>query len=1010
MKKLYSVLMGAMLVVFASPGALAADDDEAIEEIVVTGSFLKRTAADSPSPLSVVTSADIEDIGAADVSEIVQAMPWQSGSQTRATTFSGEGADGRNSINLRNLGHGATLPLVNGKRQVSSWYNPRGNASVNVNALVPNIAIERIEIVKDGASALYGSDAIAGVVNFITKKDFEGFDVQYQYTTDDETKQGDANTMDVIFGVQGDRGGIVASASFLNRDPITIGDRYDRFGGSSASSTGQPGRFSPLPGEQLIWAANGLFPGQTVGANGEGAPVPWGRFPRAADGSSYGEADVDCETAAAFDGEGGTLGPVFANLICAYDFGSFFSMQAEESLRKMNVVGHYDLSDNLEAYFEFAQAESEFDRFNSLNPNALNLVIPTNHLGNIEDAFRRGIEPIQLINRTRMLGGTVDQIGSFRRPLATFTNTNRTDQRLVMGFVWDTEIAGRAWTIDASYTATEHDSATSQVQDTLSTHLELAMAGFGGPNCDPTNPASVAGEGNAAFAASGGDFTAGNCYFFNPFGNAIFGRDGSLQTDLTLQNPTELYEWLLGRITNDEEYRQRVIDIVASGDLFETDYGPVGLAVGFQRRRDTADNVFDAAANTNNLDFAFGAQDWSGALTTTAFFVEVAVPIGDRIDLNVAARYEDFDEIGEDTVDPKATLMFRPTDSLTLRASVGSSFRVPSLQQLFGSITTVANQTDASGDSAFLPSITTGNPNLFPEEADTFNVGLSWIPQDGPLEGLSVDFDYYSYEYTDIITRESSTTILREDNLALQAFVAANPGASILDAVNAGVGNRAQVVRNGVDGGLLRILPNFANANSADISGLDVTAAYTWDNDWGNWRVGLQAAWVDEYEVEVPNAGGGVTVFDAVGQYNDRNPVARPLPEFKINGTLSWSMDQHRVFLLVKHVDDIDYGFDLATDPGSGAARFWNATIALANGPGAAADFFTRDIDSMTTADIQYTYSFGELSFFTDSRITLGVQNFTNEEPPWAPVNTGFEATLHDPRGRIWFARFGASL
>ena len=97
---------------------------------------------------------------------------------------------------------------------VASWYNPRGNASVNVNGLIPNIALERIEIVKDGASALYGSDAIAGVVNFITKKDFEGMDFNYQFTTDDESGEGDAGLFDVIWGVQGDRGGMVLSHRF----------------------------------------------------------------------------------------------------------------------------------------------------------------------------------------------------------------------------------------------------------------------------------------------------------------------------------------------------------------------------------------------------------------------------------------------------------------------------------------------------------------------------------------------------------------------------------------------------------------------------------------------------------------------------------------------------------------------------------------------------------------------------------------------------------------------------
>ncbi|NOX49546.1 MAG: TonB-dependent receptor plug domain-containing protein [Gammaproteobacteria bacterium] len=455
MRKLHVVLLGSLLV-FGPQFAFAADD-EAIEEIVVTGSYLKRNAADSPSPLSVITAADIEDLGASDVAEIIQALPWSSGSQSRASTFSGEGADGRSSINLRNLGHGSTLPLVNGKRQVASWFNPRGNASVNVNGLIPNIALERVEIVKDGASALYGSDAIAGVVNFITKKDFEGFDFTYQYTTDDETKERDANTAAVIFGVQGDRGGIVASASFLNRDEINVDDRYDRFGGSTISSTGQPGRLIPLPGQDIIWAANGLRPGMAVDRtidnpglvfdNPAGFPVAQSNLPRAADGSSFGQADPACEASAALEQGGpvGTFGFGSENERCAYDFGSFFALQSEESLRKIHVTGHYDLMDNLEMYFEFATNDSQFDRLNSLNPNAPALTIPIDHPGTIEDARRRGIEPLLYSNVTRLQGGTRNT-SSALRPLPTFTDTKRSDQRYLLGGVYDFQIGDNSST------------------------------------------------------------------------------------------------------------------------------------------------------------------------------------------------------------------------------------------------------------------------------------------------------------------------------------------------------------------------------------------------------------------------------------------------------------------------------------------------------------------------------------------------------------------------------------
>lgn len=1006
MKKSFVLCLSALLVGLPGTTLFAAEEDPAIEEVVVTGSYLKRNAADSPSPLSIVSSADIEDIGAADAAEVIASMPWNSGSQTRAATFQGEGADGRMSMNLRNLGNGATLPLVNGRRQVPSWYNGRGNASTNINALVPTIAIERIEVVKDGASALYGSDAVAGVVNFITKRDFEGFDMTYQYTSDQNTGEGATGTLSMLLGVQGDRGGIIASASTMDRGEINVADDYERFGGSTLSSTGQPGRLLPVAGQTITWAAHGLYPGQQVGANEE---TSLNNLPRAADGSSYGQADVNCEDAAALTrGMGGALAN-FANR-CVYDYGSFFSIQAAEKLQNMFVAGHYDLTDNLTANFEFASNSSEFNRLNSLNPNAPALTIPTGssyidangdiqfapNPGSVEDAFRRGIEPINYANLTRLQGYTSEQTGTAIRPMKTFTDVNRSDQRLVFGIEWDVEFAGNPWVVTANVTASDHSSQVAQVQDTLSTHMELALNGWGGPNCDLIN--GVPGDGNTAYAASGGDFGAGSCYFFNPFGNSAWERDGTQgYSNGELTNPPELYEWLIGRASSDSDFGQRVFDIVAAGDLFDTASGPIGLAVGVQRRIDTGQVVLDSSLTSDNLDFVFGADDWKGTLTTTAAFAELAIPVGDLIEVNVAGRYEEFDEIGEDSVDPKISVIFRPTDSLTLRASAGSSFRVPSLQQSFGALTTVANQADLVGGTTFKPSITKGNPSLKPESADNMNFGLSWIPQDGILEGLSVDVDYYSYEYSDIITRENSAALLAADNAVIQAYADAND-VTLAVAATDSARNFDQVIRNS-SGILLRLLPNFSNADSAEVSGVDLTSSYSFDNGWGNWRVGLQAAWIGTYDVKV-----GATTYDAVGSYNFTTPVARPLPEWKINGTLSWSMDEHRVFVLARYIDEVD------EDIPAGTAGFFKAVTAIAGNTDTANDMADGKIDSMLTVDVQYNYNFGELAFLSDSNVTVGIQNILDEKPPIVSYVTAYDPTLHDGRGRLFFLRVGASL
>ncbi|MGK0258969.1 MAG: iron complex outermembrane receptor protein [Candidatus Azotimanducaceae bacterium] len=1008
MKRVTTFLLTCTLALLGGQNVWAADDDEAIEEVIVTGSYLKRNAADSPSPLSVITSADIEDLGAADVGEIIASMPWSSGSQTRAATFQGEGADGRSNVNLRNLGHGATLPLVNGRRHVPSWYNPRGNASTNINALVPNIAVERIEIIKDGASALYGSDAVAGVVNMITKSDFEGFDFSYQYTTDDQTGKGDANTVSMIWGVQGDRGGIVASASFLNRDEINVADNYDRYGGTSISSTGQPGRLLPIAGQTIVWGPNGVDPGMPTGNNSNPPRDAAGLLP-------FGQADVNCEDAAALTpGNGGSLGNLFNR--CVYDYGSFFAIQAEEGLRNMFVEGHYDITDNLEARFEFASNASEFNRLNSLNPNAPALTIPTQteyldglgatqialNPGSQEDAFRRGIVPIDYANLTRLQGYSSSENGTPLRPITTFTDTNRSDQRMVFGLTYDFEVGEKSWTLDANYTASNHNSQTAQVQDTLSTHMELALNGYGGPNCDLIN--GVPGDGNTAYGASGGDFDAGGCYFINPFGSSVFNRDGSTgQTNGELVNPAELYEWLIGRASSDTDYRERVIDVVASGDLFETEYGPVGLAVGFQQRRDKGKVVLDSSLTSDNLDFVFGADDWSGKLTTSAFFVEVGIPILDFAELNVAARYEDFDEIGEDSIDPKVTLLIRPTDTISLRISAGSSFRVPSLIQSFGALTTVANQADLVGGTAFKPSITQGNPALTPESADNVNFGISWVPTEGILEGLSIDLDYYDYEYTDIITRESSSTLLAEDNAVIQAYVDNNPGMTLAQGAANSNRNFNQVIRNS-SGIMVRLLPNFANANGADISGYDLNASYRFDNSLGNFKIGIQAAFIDEFEVSVPNSAGGVTVFDGVGNYNSTNPVARPLPEWKVNATLNWSKDNHRLFALVRWVDDLE------SDIPAGTRGFFAATARLAGNDSVANDLGDTEIEDMVTVDLQYNYNFGEQSFLSDSNLTVGVQNLFDEEAPHIAVVTAYDGSLHDGRGRIFFVRVSGSM
>ena len=195
----------------------------------------------------------------------------------------------------------------------------------------------------------------------------------------------------------------------------------------------------------------------------------------------------------------------------------------------MFMTGHYDLTDKLELYFEAGSNGSEFSLYNSLNPNTVSLTIPTHHLGLIEDASNRGIVPQKLRNGTRMTGRTVYDAGTSERPLNTYSQLDRSMDRLQIGSNVELDFGGEEWNLVVSYSRSVFNGQTTELQDTQSVEMELAINGMGGPNCDPFN--GTAGSGNASYAASGGDFGTGNCFYFNPFGNSFVNPDGTHQTD-----------------------------------------------------------------------------------------------------------------------------------------------------------------------------------------------------------------------------------------------------------------------------------------------------------------------------------------------------------------------------------------------------------------------------------------------------------------------------------------------
>jgi iron complex outermembrane receptor protein len=957
----------------------------AVEEIVVTGSYISRSTLDSASPLAVVDRVEIEQQGAIEVTDLISRMPYNTGSTNATNSFSGgDASNGTGNFNLRNLGLGSTLVLLDGRRHVAQQTDAGGNAYVNVTTLVPTIAIQRIEVVKDGASALYGSDAVAGVVNLITRTDFEGIELQLDGRADQATWDQRDTTVGGIFGTGSDRGHLVASFEYLDRTGQLMADRPADFGNTVPSTLGRSflmlnpaarADFGAL-GDSDCERANEIFGGGAFRSPLTGDPL-----------------------AGLLDGNGG----------CLYDATGFFPVVGEEKRLLTHISGHYALNDTVELYGSFGYADQEWGRRNSLYPLVRFPVIPASSPGLLNELDRRGVDPASIGGGAlffgRVLGGTPATPDEFR-PVDTDTRSFRNEYRTVAGVRGDLPMLGESWGFDASFTYSERENRTRNT-DTRQQQLELAVRGFGGQNCDPLG--ETAGSGN---------FGSGNCYYWNPFYTGVFQSDGTLQTDPTLYNPPELINWMVGEIVSQVNSEQQVVDAVVSGDLFELPNGmPVSLAVGGQLRRDQLSVDNDADSNANNFSFIFGAADFSAKETAVAAFTELFVPITSNLDLQLAARYERFDELDDGSFDPKATLLFRPTDALAFRGSVGTSFRVGSLLQRFGTSTQLLNFQDEFSDAAlaFRPAVTVGNPELQPEEALAFNLGFSWSPTGGALDGLSVDVDYYNYDYDNLITRENEVELVTRDaalrcpqglndagaadyDPGLPLCGAQTGGPSAGEIISLGEGIPETVIRD-ENLNFLRLEPTFVNAQKLSTDGVDFNVSYDFSfGNLGAFTAAVQGTWTRTYDLTLPSG----ETFDGVGSRNASNTIGRALPEWKLNYSLAWNRDRHSLFVLARFTDS--YEDDQQATAGGVVGPLLRARLI-------GRDPFERTIDSWTTWDLQYSYTLPQLGPVPDgARISVGGLNIFDERPPLVNNDMGFDPTAHDARGAIWYGRVTVQL
>ncbi|MEM6641130.1 MAG: TonB-dependent receptor, partial [Pseudomonadota bacterium] len=690
--------IGAALFGVALTGAPIAQA-QTVEEVVVTGSNIRgREDFETPSPVQTVGEVELANTGTVKLQDLFKGLTVNSGSQTSNRQNALQGVS---QFSLRGLGIGSTLTLVNGRRGgLSPVTDDTGQLFTDSNQFPVNM-IERIEVLTDGASATYGSEAVAGVVNIITRRNFEGFELtgEFRDTTHDATQLGAA------FGAGFDQGHFSTFVSYYDQGGNFRGDfdfirerdaaNDDGIGAVFSSGTGSPGRIDLA------------------------VPDGMGGFERADTANSVTLADPDC-VAAQGHLRGGTSN-------CRYPFIDQRRLVAEEERVQIFSQFDYAASDRLDFFAELGFSRNEIT--DAIGGAVLRRTTtdggflvaadnPYNFFENVggvltyigPEAWDPNVNvSTPVIVRSRPLGRAFD--GDNAADITTiFSNL-----RFVGGFNFD---ISDAWGLNFSYTSSTNEYTRNQPRDY---DVDLYQA-----------------------AIDNGTW--------NPFGTAIANPTGVSPIDGTsvFGNTTEALNSFALSINDRGEVTQDVAELILSGETgVELGNGNVAMAVGAQYRDMSFENIPDSRRQngTNARNEIEGIV--TGTQDATALFAEAILPFSERFEMQLALRYEDYGDQGGDTTDPKISAKFDVTDSFAIRGSWGTSFQAPSIRQVAGSVGNagVTDPSIMSNETFNVTVFTEGSDDLKPQSASNFNLGFILRTE----AGIDLSFDYWTYNYDDLI-------------------------------------------------------------------------------------------------------------------------------------------------------------------------------------------------------------------------------------------------------------------
>ena len=956
----------ASSLMLVSEGAFAADaaapppDATTVQEVVVTGSFIAGTAKDTALPVDVVSSEELKKQGSPTVLELLKSLPVSNGvlGETNQFDARAQGSEGSGSVNLRGLGAERTLVLLNGRRMAINPLAGAGSGIVDTN-VIPSAAIGRVEVLKDGAAATYGSDAIAGVVNFITRKNFSGLEVGGSYKVIDGS-DGDYN-LNATYGVTGDTYSLLIAAGWDHRSALSAKDRS--------------------------WANRGYLENPEGGWSGGGDPAIYAPL-----GATLGligglTRDTGCAAAGGFAGFSG------ASPRCLFHYIPFDNIVEKEDHFQVYSELNADLTPKMKLHVEGLFSHSDVPDWHT-SPSYLVLSSPTIEAEPAGATAGRYIVPATNPGLIAYFGGSpppggVQLFAGTFRPYAVGGNPlwNDGSSRGTRGFQAYRISAGLSGDLDNGIhwdTALTYSSETGRRSgyDTMVNRLELALRGLGGPSC------------NYATGTPG----TGGCLYFNPFSNAIATNAltgaANPNYNAAVANSPDLARWMFQKSSTEQTSSLTVFDAVLSGKAPITlPGGQVGWAAGGQFRHNYFRSSFSGLGNAQVTPCVntpeYGVTNCTGATRNGPFvflgvatpaelmsdiyagFGELSLPITTKLQAQLAARYEDYGGAVGSTFNPKLALRWQVVDFLALRASAGSTFRGPPDAQLAPNNVTSLQSIAGSFRAVDIG----GNPNLKPEKADTYNLGAIF-----KLGHFKATIDWWSFDFKNPIVAEPVAGIFGAVFPTVGPANCASPLASRFTFNNLGC----------AAANITRLQTYFVNGAPVKTSGIDMDADYRWDNAFmgGDLTVGGSATINDQYKVGATYIGGNLAspAFDAVGYLNYQT-TAVPIPKWKAEGHADFTLGDHNLRWQVRYIDSYE---DQRTAPfATGAYRDTAGNpVTVAAG---------KTIKAQVTHDVTYRVFLPK-----QTTLTASVLNVFDTDPSFARLDLGYDPFTGNPLGRVF--------